>query len=72
MFFDNHSLDKKIENGRKLKQLRKDVVYYKEKIKNDREKLHELTSDKENIERYAREQYLMKKADEDIFVVIEK
>ena len=72
LFFDEHNIIRRIDNYGKFKQLEEDVSYYKEKIKEDREKLNELTSNKENLERFAREQYLMKKENEDVFIVIEK
>ncbi|TKG91095.1 septum formation inhibitor [Puteibacter caeruleilacunae] len=72
LFFDEHNIIRRIDNYGKYKQLEEDVFYYKGKIKEDREKLNELTSNKENLERFAREQYLMKKENEDVFVVIEK
>ena len=38
----------------------------------DSARLSELTTYKENLEKYAREQFLTKKKDEDVFVVIEE
>ncbi len=55
-----------------IRQLKADREYYMEQIGNDSTRLHELTTDKENLEKYAREQFLMKKKNEDVFVVIEK
>ena len=55
-----------------IRQLKTDREYYMEQIGNDSTRLHELTTDKENLEKYAREQFLMKKKNEDVFVVIEK
>ena len=39
--------------------------------KKNKEKLQLLQSDKDNLEKFAREQYMMKKSNEDIFVVVE-
>jgi cell division protein DivIC len=58
-----------------LKKLKKEKEYYINDIKNSNKKLSELKKDKKNvgnIEKFAREQYLMKKDNEDLFVVIEK
>jgi len=43
--------------------------YYKEAIKAMDEKLNELNSNKDSLEKFAREQYLFKEDDEDIFIV---
>ena len=55
-----------------IRQLEADREFYLEQIEKDSTRLHELTTDKENLEKYAREQFLMKKKNEDVFVVIEK
>lgn len=57
---------------RNLKQLEKDRVYYLEQIKTDSARLQELRTNDKNLEKFAREQYLMKKDNEDIFIVIDK
>ena len=49
--------------------MEKDKIYYYEKIKIDSRKLEELRTDRENLEKFAREQYLMKRENEDIFIV---
>ncbi len=56
---------------RNLNKLKADKTYYEEKIKNDRQKMKELMTDDESLEKFAREQYLMKKPNEEIFVVEE-
>ncbi len=57
---------------RNLKQLERDRVYYLEQIKTDSARLQELRTNDKNLEKFAREQYLMKKDNEDIFIVIDK
>ena len=39
------------------------------KFENDRNRLNELRTNNENLEKFAREQYLMKKPNEDIFII---
>ena len=39
-------------------------------IEADKQHYHELTSDPELLEKFAREQYLMKKEDEDIYIIL--
>ena len=64
IFFDNNNLIDRISNLKVLNQLQKDQEYYKEKIYTDTKRLEELRTDKENLEKFAREQYLMKKKNE--------
>ena len=53
-----------------LRQLEKDRDYYKERIEEDRRKLNELKTSSDNLEKFAREQYFMKKDDEDIYIIV--
>ena len=41
-------------------------------IEKNRQELQSLVSSKKNLEKFAREKYLMKKDNEDIFVILEK
>lgn len=49
--------------------LKSDIKHYREQTVQDKERLKQLNSNKEDIEKFARENFLMKKADEDIFIV---
>lgn len=71
LFFDQNNLIDRVVNMRKYQQLKKDKEYYQTKIEEDRKKLLELRTNRENLEKFAREQYLMKKDNEDIFVIEE-
>jgi cell division protein FtsB len=55
-----------------MRQLQRDKAYYEKKIKEDTQQLKELKTNRENLEKFAREQYLMKKDNEDIFVFVDK
>ncbi len=71
IFFDTHSIIQQWRMNRQLRELRQEREFYLEEIKRDSTALHKLTSDPEELERFAREQYLMKKQGEDVFVIIE-
>ncbi len=71
LIFDNNNLIDQYRQMRELRQLRHDKSYYQEKIEQDTRKLKELETDSKSLEKFAREQYLMKKKDEDIFIVTE-
>ena len=72
MFFDDSNLMQHRKNLEELAQLEAQVDFYKNKIEADKRKLYELQTNDENLEKFAREQFLMKKADEDIFVIVEE
>jgi len=72
MFFDGNNLMQHRKNIAELEQLENQVEFYKSKIEADKRKLYELQTNDENLEKFAREQFLMKKADEDIFVIVEE
>ena len=69
VLFDSNSLIERTVNLKRMHQLEKDKIFYEEKIKEDQAKLEELESNPANLEKFAREQYLMKKDNEDIFIV---
>jgi cell division protein DivIC len=71
LFFDQNNLVDRIQMKSEINQLEEDRAFYLEQIKADSARLHELTTDRDNLEKYAREQFLMKKSNEDVFVVIE-
>ena len=72
LFFDQNNLVDRIQMKSEINQLEEDREFFLEQIKTDSARLHELTTDRDNLEKYAREQYLMKKPNEDVFVVIEQ
>lgn len=71
-FFDQNNMVDRIKMTTEINQLEEDREYFMEQILIDSARLNELTTNKENLEKYAREQFLMKKPNEDVFVVIEK
>lgn len=70
-FFDENNLIERYQSIRYLKQLNDDKEFYRRKIVEDNRKLDDLKSN-ENLERFAREQFYMKKQDEDVFLIIEE
>ena len=72
MFFDDNNLRQHQKNLQELALLEEQVDFYKHKIEADKRKLFELQTNDENLEKFAREQFFMKKADEDIFVIVEE
>mgnify|MGYP001105883561 FL=1 len=72
VFFDENSFLAHRENKQRLEELTRQKEYYIEKIASDRQKLKDLNAGKEQLEKFAREQYFMSKPDEDVFIVVEK
>ena len=70
-FFDEYNLISRWNTYLKTKQLEQEVKFYKEEIENNKQKMIELQSSNENLEKFAREQFLMKKDDEDVFIIKE-
>jgi cell division protein FtsB len=72
LFFDKNDLKTQIDFKKQVKQLEEERNYYaKENAEISRE-LKELTTNPKTIEKFAREKYLMKRDNEDIFVIVEE
>lgn len=69
---DSNNLIARYQLGAKLSALEDEKEYYEEKIKEVQKDHDELFGDKESIEKFAREKYLMKKESEEIFVIVEE
>ena len=72
MFFDDNNLRQHQKNLQELAMLQEQVSFYKHKIEADKRKLIELQTNDENLEKFAREQFFMKKANEEIYVIVEE
>ena len=55
-----------------LNEMKEQLDYYEEQNQQTSESLAEITSDKNTLERFAREHYFMKRSNEDIFVIREQ
>ena len=71
IIFDRSNWFDMISEIRAINSLEGEKEYYQNKIETDNKKLKELKTNDENLEKFAREQYLMKKSDEDIFIIDE-
>ncbi len=70
LLFDANNLLDRWRDMRKFKTMEKDREYYSNRVEEDRRKLDELRTSDENLEKFAREQYRMKKPDEDVYIVV--
>ncbi|WP_229783039.1 MULTISPECIES: FtsB family cell division protein [Butyricimonas] len=70
--FDKYSFIDRLQLRSKINQLENEQKYYREKIEEDKRKKEELLGSRDNLEKFAREQYLMKKENEDIFIIVKE
>ena len=48
------------------------IKHYQKEIEINSKKLNDLHTDKEGLERFAREEYFMKRSNEDVFIIKDK
>jgi len=70
--FDQHNLIDRFKTRQYLNKLVQDTVHYHDKIIEDQDVIHQLQTNTENLEKFAREEYLMKAEDEDVFIIKKK
>lgn len=69
-FFDSNDLYTQIKQTAKLEGLEDEKEFYQEKIEEVKADREELLSNDELLEKFARENYLMKKPEEDLYVIV--
>jgi cell division protein FtsB len=72
IFFDRNDLISQFSAKKKLNKLEKDRKYYIEEIKKNEEDMKNLMTDPKNLEKFGREKYLMKKDNEEVFVIVKE
>ena len=73
MCLDSESnLYKRYMYDEKIRSLQKEIKFYQREIETNRAKLRDLHTDKEGLERLAREEYFMKRSNEDVYIIKEK
>ena len=70
LLLDSNNLISRYKEMRNLRKLKSEKEYYVQRIEEDKRKLHELKTDNQNLEKFAREQYRMKKPDEDLYIIL--
>ena len=66
------SLYKRYTYDGKIRSLEKEIKHYQKEIEINSKKLNDLHTDKEGLERFAREEYFMKKPNEDVYIIKNK
>lgn len=72
LVFDTNDLVSQISSYAELYRLRQQKRYYQQDLEETRQQILELTSNKESLEKFAREQYRMKRDNEDVYVILEE
>lgn len=69
-FIDTHDVITQFRHRQKLKQIEAEKNYLEQRIEAARLQTEELTTNKASLEKFAREQYRMKRENEEIFVIL--
>lgn len=71
-FFDRNDVFTQMDLYRKVQKLKNERDYYRNDIEANKLMIKSLEGDPKVLEKFAREEHLMKKADEDVFVISSK
>ncbi|MCX6280097.1 MAG: septum formation initiator family protein [Bacteroidetes bacterium] len=71
VFFDSNNLLTRNKLQAKLDSLYQAKQYYLQEIRKDSALSHGLMNDSAQLEKFARERYLMKKDNEDLFLIVD-
>ena len=66
------SLYKRYTYDERIRSLEKEIKHFQKEIEVNSKKLNDLHTDKEGLERFAREEYFMKKPNEDVYIIKNK
>lgn len=72
IFFDKNDLFSQYEYHQQVNKLEEERDFYKKETAIVAKDLDELSSDPKKLEKFAREKYLMKKDNEDVFVIVQE
>jgi len=70
VFFDKNDVFTQYELIQKCHKLNAEKEYYLKEISNNKTELEDLKKNSKTLETFAREKYLMKKENEDLFVFV--
>ena len=68
VFLDENSILRRMEVANEARNTRNEIEKYRQDFEESTQRLNELDADSNSTERIAREKYLMKKPNEDIYV----
>jgi hypothetical protein len=71
VFFDSNNVFTRARLRDKLDELQEEKHFYLDEIRKDSILTHKILTDSTEMERFAREKYMMKKDNEDLYIVID-
>lgn len=72
LFFDRNNFINQVRLVNTLNDLNDQKEFFQREIRKDSAELHRLKTDTTSLEKFAREKYLMKKENEDIYLIIDQ
>ncbi|MES2134192.1 MAG: septum formation initiator family protein [Bacteroidota bacterium] len=72
LYFDKNDVFTQFDLIDKCNKLKTERDYYAVEIEKNKNEIYELQNNMESLETFAREKYLMKKDNEDVFVFVQK
>ena len=72
LYFDKNDVFTQMDLINKCKKLNEEKQYYIREIESNKQAVYDLQHNTQSLETFARENYLMKKDNEDVFVFVEK
>ncbi len=71
-FFDRNDIFTQYSLKQDVKKLEKERNYYLAEITSNKKNIEELQTNEKSLEQFARETYLMKKDNEEVFVIVKR
>lgn len=71
MFFDKNDIFTQSSRIKELRDLQKSKLHYQSQVAAETKELEQLKSNPATLEKYAREKYMMKRDNEDLFIISE-
>ena len=71
-FFDRNDMISQLEYRSQVNKLKDEKEFYTKEIAQVEKDLTELTTNQQKLEKFARDKYLMKRDNEDVFVIVEE
>ncbi len=70
LLFDSNTFLSQIRMRMEINEMQSIQTFYREEIQKSNAELKELLTNNATLEKFAREHYLMKRPDEDVFIIV--
>ncbi len=71
-FFDKNDMLSQLELRKEVRKLENEKKYFSSEINKNKTDMKELMTNPKNLEKFAREKYMMKRDNEEVFVLVEE